>query len=50
VFVEILPAYKIREEQSKNTVDDKKGADKGFKLSKEVKQVRDYEAFILESY
>jgi len=46
----VLPAYKLREEASKDTVDDETGAKKGMKLSKEVKQVRDYEGFLLESY
>ena len=50
VFLEIIPAYKLREDASQNTVDDETGANKGMKLSKEVKQLRSYEAFFLESY
>jgi len=51
VFLEIIPAYRLREDLNKNdSVDDETGAKKGLKLSKEVKQVRDYEAYLLESY
>lgn len=50
VFVDIIPSYRIREDQTTDTVDDKTGQEKGMKLSKEVKQLRDYEIFILRSY
>lgn len=50
VFMEIIPAYKLREEASKDVVDDETGAKKGMKLSKDVKQIRDYESFLLETY
>ena len=50
VFVEIIPAYRIREESSKGLVDDEAGAKKGMKLSKEVSQLRDYESFLLKAY
>ena len=50
VFLEIIPAYRIREDLSNSAVDDEAGAKKGMKLSKEVKGVRDYESFLLESY
>ena len=35
---------------SLDQVDDQKGAEKGMKLSKDVKQIRDYENFLLDSY
>lgn len=50
VFIDIIPAYKIREDMSTSAVDDEAGAKKGMMLSKEVKQVRDYERFLLLSY
>lgn len=50
VFVDIIPSYRIREDQTVDTVDDKTGQQKGMKLSKEVKQLRDYEMFLLKSY
>ena len=40
----------MREDSSTNTVDDEKGAKKGMQLSKEVKQLRDYESYLLETY
>lgn len=50
VYVDIIPSYRIREDQSMDKVDDKTGKEKGMKLSKEVKQLRDYEKFLLDSY
>lgn len=50
VFLEIIPAYRIREDLSKEKVDDEAGAKKGMKLSKDVLKLRDYESFMLESY
>lgn len=50
VYIEIIPAYRIREDQSKDTVDDATGQQKGMKLSKEVKQLRDYESFLVQTY
>ena len=48
VFLEIIPAYRIREDmQGGNQVDDETGAKKGMKLSKEVAQLRDYESFLI---
>ena len=37
VYLEIIPAYKLREDASTNNVDDETGANKGMKLSKDVK-------------
>ena len=50
VFCEILPSYRLREDSSTTTVDDETGAKKGMQLSKEVKQLRDYESYLLEIY
>ena len=50
VFKEIIPSYRIREDASLDTVDDATGAKKGIKLSKEVKQLRDFESFFLQTY
>ena len=50
VYKEILPSYRIREDASLDTVDDEAGAKKGIKLSKDVKALRDFEAFLLQSY
>lgn len=50
MYAEIIPAYRIREDQSKDTVDDATGQQKGLKLSKEVKQLRDYESFLITTY
>ena len=52
VFIEIIPAYRIREEKQAAPVDDEKGGKKGAKqfLSKEVTQLRDYESFLLQAY
>ena len=43
VYKDIIPSYKIRE----NAEEEKEG---GKLLSKEVKRVREYEHYILESY
>ena len=40
----------MREDSSSTTVDDETGAKKGMQLSKEVKQLRDYESYLLETY
>ncbi len=40
----------MREDSSTTTVDDETGAKKGMQLSKEVKQLRDYESYLLETY
>jgi hypothetical protein len=45
-----LPSYRLREDSSTTTVDDETGAKKGMQLSKEVKQLRDYESYLLETY
>ena len=50
VFLEIIPDYKLREEVGTKTVDDKGGAKRGIKLSKDVKQLREFENFLLSSY
>lgn len=50
VFKEIIPSYRIREDASLDAVDDATGAKKGIKLSKEVKQLRDFESFFLQTY
>lgn len=45
-----MPSYRLREDSSTTTVDDETGAKKGMQLSKEVKQLRDYESYLLETY
>lgn len=50
VFLEIIPSYRIRDGANTDQVDDETGAKKGMKLSKEVKSVRDFEQFLLDSY
>ena len=50
VFLEIIPAYRIREDTQSQHVDDETGAKKGMKLSKEVGQLREYEGFLVQAY
>ena len=45
-----MPSYRLREDSSTTTVDDETGAKKGMQLSKEVKQLRDSESYLLETY
>lgn len=50
VFIEIIPAFRIREDINQKNVDDAKGADKGKQLSKDVASLRSFESFLLDSY
>jgi nucleolar complex protein 3 len=50
VFSEIIPNYRIRDDQSKDNVDDEEGAAKGKQLSKEVRSLRLFEKSLLDQY
>lgn len=50
VYLEIIPSYRLREDASTNVVDDEGGAKKGVKLSKDVKQLREFENTLLSTY
>ena len=50
VFLEIIPAFRIREDANAKNVDDEAGAKKGMQLSKDVANLRSFESFLLTTY